>query len=242
LSCPTEAPSWLKEKVYGPKVQRTTEIVRKAVDALVAANQRVSYASVIAKSKDVDPEGKGVSETGIRGNTEAKAYFDQHCSWKGPRNRHAVKDKPQSTPAVTRSIDPNRDSSRVRQRLMRLEKVDLVERVLALEQNAGAREQQWLELNDDLLHWRLRAEKAEAQVEKSRQTPKVEDERPRFFQGSTENSMGSVEDRSNAELRTTLEAALKRAGNAEKTVQELRVQLFARRVVRMRDKARRLSK
>jgi hypothetical protein len=54
--------------------------------------------------------------------------------------------------------------------------------------------------------------------------------------------MGSVEDMSNAELRTTLEAALKRAGNAEKTVQELRVQLFARRVVRMRDKARRLSK
>jgi hypothetical protein len=42
--------------------------------------------------------------------------------------------------------------------------------VLELEQGFAVQEEQWLRLNDELLQWRLRAEKAEGQVEKMRRT------------------------------------------------------------------------
>jgi predicted nucleic acid-binding Zn-ribbon protein len=40
--------------------------------------------------------------------------------------------------------------------------------VLEFEQGLAIQEEQWLRLNDELLQWRLRAEKVERQVEKMR--------------------------------------------------------------------------
>jgi predicted nucleic acid-binding Zn-ribbon protein len=37
-----------------------------------------------------------------------------------------------------------------------------------LEQGIAVQEEQWLRLNDELLQWRLRAEKAEGQIDKMR--------------------------------------------------------------------------
>ncbi len=50
---------WLEKKVYAPLRQRTVDLVRRSVDALLKDKQRVSLAMVVAKSKEVDTEGSG---------------------------------------------------------------------------------------------------------------------------------------------------------------------------------------
>lgn len=155
-----QAPSWLQEQVYAPKRQRTMELVKKAVDALVATRQRVSLASVAAASRQVDPEGAGVSESAILGNDEARAYYQRHRTWKAARAKRPSVSTAPSAPAILR-VNPDRDTVRARQRYMRLSKQDLVDRLIAVEQAYAEQEEHWLRLNDELLTWRLRAEQAE---------------------------------------------------------------------------------
>ncbi len=54
---------WLPEKVYEPLRQRTIELVKSAVNALLKDKQRISLATVAARSKEIDPEHRGVSES-----------------------------------------------------------------------------------------------------------------------------------------------------------------------------------
>ena len=54
---------WLEEKVYTYLRQRTADLVRSSVDALCKDKQRVSLSTIVAKSKELDAEGKGISES-----------------------------------------------------------------------------------------------------------------------------------------------------------------------------------
>lgn len=159
--------NWLKEKVYEPKRHRTVHLVKLAVDSLRESKQKISLSSVSNKSKEIDSGGRGVSESAILNNEDARTYYERYRTWKGV-SRRRLKHKADNREASLLSrhrVDPNRDVSRVRQRLMRLSKTELVDRVVTLEQSAGVQEEQWLQLNDELLFWRLRAEQAEALLE-----------------------------------------------------------------------------
>ncbi|HEY3367683.1 MAG TPA: hypothetical protein VGK74_21700 [Symbiobacteriaceae bacterium] len=237
---PTEAPSWLKEKVYEPKRQRTVDLVRQAVDALVKEQQKVSLASVSRKSKEMDPEGRGVSESAILNNPDAKAYYSRHKSWKGAPSHKSTGGGRTGAP-VQRPIDPNRDTARVRQRLMRKGKDELANRVLELEQGSAVQDEQWLRLNDDLLQLRLRAEKAEAQVEKTRRALDAKDAQIRDFQKRVNGLYTAGSGVTDEEIHRPLQEALKRAQEAEEQAKDLRLRLFAKKVVRMRDKVRHLD-
>jgi len=74
---------WLEEKVYAKLRRRTVDLVRRSVDALRKDKQRVSLSTVAAKSKELDPDHRGVSESAILDNQEARAYYKQHRSWRG---------------------------------------------------------------------------------------------------------------------------------------------------------------
>ena len=50
---------WLKEKVYDPKRRRTVELVKSSVDSLMKDRKRVSLAALSARSKEIDPDGRG---------------------------------------------------------------------------------------------------------------------------------------------------------------------------------------
>lgn len=150
----SEAPTdWLEEKVYGPKRQRTASLVRQAVDDLVRHGKRVSLNSVAAHSKQIDSTGTGVSESAVLANEEARAYYEQHRTWKGSRNPRAAKP---TVPASVPRIKPDRDLARVRQRYLRLSKQELVDRLLTAEQHLATQEARWLKLNDELLSAKLR--------------------------------------------------------------------------------------
>jgi hypothetical protein len=170
ISASTSSPQlevrpWLKEKVYEPKRRRTVELVKRSVDALLKERKRVSLATLCARSKEVDPDGRGVSESAILKNEDARTYYLQHRSWKAVPRKHPRFCQAEKTRALSR-IKLNRDLARVRLRYMKLTKVELVQRLLLVEQAHGALQERWFQVNEEMLNWQLRAERTEPQCQR----------------------------------------------------------------------------
>jgi hypothetical protein len=162
---------WLEEKVYAKLRQRTIDLVKQSVDALLKDKQRISLSTVAAKSKEVDPERRGVSESAILDNQEARAYYEQHRSWQGSRKKKA-KPSVVASPSAVEQIKPDRNEQRVRQRYLRMSKEMLVERLLAVERTYANEREQWFSQQDEVLTWRLRAETAETHLQRLKEKSK----------------------------------------------------------------------
>jgi hypothetical protein len=156
-----DAPAWLQEQVYAPRRQRTLDHVRRAVETLVTARQPVSLASIAAMSKALDPQGGGISTSAILGNAQARAYYERHRRWTPGRRRVGPLTPSPSVNLVRLRSRLSRDVTRARQRYLRLGKSVLVERLLALEHAHAEQEERWLRANDELLTWKLRAERCD---------------------------------------------------------------------------------
>ena len=154
---------WLQEKVYGPKRRRTVELVKKSVDSLVNDRKPISLSALSARSKEIDPDGRGVSETAILNNEEARVYYERHRSWKAGASSRAKDLKPIGGILIAR-IKGDRDAVRLRYRYLTRSKSQLVERLLAVENAHAVLQERWLEANEEVLIWRLRAERAESQL------------------------------------------------------------------------------
>ena len=90
-----EAHPWLETSVYEPLRQRTIQLVKQSVDALLKGKERVSLSTIALKSKEFDPDHRGISESAILDNQQARAYYEQHRSWRGGRQKQT---KPRSAP------------------------------------------------------------------------------------------------------------------------------------------------
>ncbi len=152
--------------MYARLRQRTVDLVKRSVDALRKDKQRVSLATVATRSKELDAEGngKGVSESAILDNAEARAYYEQYRSWRGsPRKR--TKPLTVASPVTPGVVKPGRDEQRVRQRYLRMSKEVLVARLITVERTLAEQRDRWLSQQDEALTWRLRAEAAERQLQ-----------------------------------------------------------------------------
>ncbi len=156
---------WLEEKVYAKLRQRTIDLVKQSVDVLRQDKQRVSLATVAAKSKELDLDHRGISESAILDNQEARAYYEQHRSWQGSSRKRA-KSLAVPSPVSSGAVKLGRDEQRVRQRYLRLSKEALVERLITTERTLAEQRERWLGQQDEALTWRLRAEAAEARFRK----------------------------------------------------------------------------
>lgn len=143
----------LREKVYEPKKARTLDLVRQAIQVLRQNGQRVSLAAISRTTKEIDPERQGVSESAVLTNPDAYAHYKQHSTQR-PRPKPGVP-TPRSTSPVSPPVRPNRDTARVRQRYLRLAKVDLADRLLTLEGAYRELHDRWLEAQDELLLLKL---------------------------------------------------------------------------------------
>jgi len=179
LKSNTEGRPWLREKVYDPKRQRTVELVIRAVDCLLKDKRRVSLASVAARSKELDPEGRGISESAILNNEEARQYYEQHRAWKGKSWKRPTRSK--DTPEITGPIKIDRNLSRAHYRYLKMSKANLAARLLAVEQKYAEQEEQWLQVNEELMTWRLRAERAEARIRAELERRKENHQEGRFL-------------------------------------------------------------
>lgn len=158
-----ESHPWLEEKVYAHLRQRTVGLVKRSVDALSKNKQRVSLSTIVAKSKELDLEHRGISESAILDNQEARAYYEQHRSWRG-LSRKRAKPLVLAPSASPGGVKPGRDEQRVRQRYLRMGKETLVERLITAERTLAEQRERWLSQQDEALTWRLRAEAAEARL------------------------------------------------------------------------------
>jgi hypothetical protein len=155
---------WLEEKVYAKLRQRTVDLVKQSVDALRKDKQRVSLATVAAKSKELDVDHRGISESAVLDNHEARTYYEQHRSWRGSSRKRA-KLLAVAPPASPGAIKPGRDEQRVRQRYLRMSKEVLVERLITAERTLAEQRERWLSQQDEALTWRLRAKASETQLQ-----------------------------------------------------------------------------
>lgn len=150
------APAWLQPKVYTPRRQRTLDLVRHAVEALLTARQPVSLASIATMSRAIDhPAGRGISPSAILGNAEARAHYLQHRRWHGARPSRPTP-RAWANDARPRVV-AHRDSARARQRYRRWTKDLLIDRLVAVERAYAEQEDRWLRVNDELLACQLRA-------------------------------------------------------------------------------------
>lgn len=160
----SEERPWLKEKVYDPRRRRTLELVRSSVDSLMKEHKRVSLAALSAQSKEIDPDGGGISESTILKNQEARLYYEQHRSWKiGSLNLNGQRICKASAVTVP-PIKGDRDGARARYRYLKLNKAELVERLLGVEQAHAVLQERWFQVNEEMLSWRLRAERLDPQL------------------------------------------------------------------------------
>jgi hypothetical protein len=152
LSTPLgEAPAWLGA-IYTARRERTAHLVRTSIETLQKERKPVSIASVVAVSPQLDPLGRGVSESALLHNPEARADYEVHRTWKRSRSGRVAPPGRSSEPT---SVKPDRDLTRARLRYLRLSKRELVERLLAVEQACGEHEQRWLRTADELFAWML---------------------------------------------------------------------------------------
>ena len=147
---PDLPPPWLENQVYGPKRQRTITLVTQAIDHLRQqreagkTTQPISLASIAQMTKELDAMGRGVSESAILTNAEARAYYEQYRTTHAPASRTPRFSRPREHP----HIKSDRDITRVQRRYSTWTKAALIQRLLTVEQEYAALYDRWLALQD----------------------------------------------------------------------------------------------
>ncbi len=162
------APPWLQESVYEPKRKHSVDLVKQSVDALVNQRKqdnktRISLATIVATSKQLDPTGIGVAHTTILENAEAYAYYKKHRT----TSPKTVKRRNQRISADLSEPDSAQDPAfaKRRQYYMTWRRAELVDELLRVREERDRFQEQWLDASDNLLQWQLRALEAEKQLE-----------------------------------------------------------------------------
>jgi hypothetical protein len=157
-----DAPSALLA-MYEQKRVRTVRLVSESVDSLLAERVPVSHASIIARSRQLDPEGRGVSLSALERNPEARAYYQRHRTNPPTKARRAAASR---SGMQLPTISLERDLARARSRYRRLSKEELLARLLATEQALVCERDLrlrgwdaalvWMQLTTALLHNQVR--------------------------------------------------------------------------------------
>ena len=103
--------------VYEARRRRTVQLVEAGAKALKTERLAVSLASLAARTRQLDPDGKGVSETTIQRNPEARAIYELHRAAVGTRRveRSATASKGAAKVGGL-AIKPERDLARAHRR------------------------------------------------------------------------------------------------------------------------------
>jgi hypothetical protein len=147
-------------------------LVKAAVDQLIQEGQTVTLEAIGARSRMLDPQGKGIKKAAIIGNAEAHAYYRTHSvPYRRGRGQQRRKGRQLSMATIPSRIDPDRDVSRVRQRYLLQHKEDLVDRLLAAEQELGRAQQQLAFLQFEVLALQQQVEDAKQRKGRNQRAP-----------------------------------------------------------------------
>ncbi|SDT53988.1 hypothetical protein SAMN05444162_4855 [Paenibacillaceae bacterium GAS479] len=134
---------WL-ESLYDKKRSRSYEFGVKAITVLLNEGKTVSYRTVAQRSKEIDPDGRGIHQNTITNNKELHDYFLQFSTTKTYKPRKKANKSLLDDLDAFKHIKLDRDVERVRQRYMQLTKSDLVELIIRMEQYISHQNKNWL--------------------------------------------------------------------------------------------------
>lgn len=130
---------WLEE-AYEKRKDHTYEIGRRAIDELVKQGKRVSYRSIEAASRSLDPSGKGVHANTVGSNEQLYQYYLQFAK---SEKRSKTSGKTSFPSADYENLKPNRDLLQVRKRYMRLSRSELAEKLIQAEEYIAQNQLEW---------------------------------------------------------------------------------------------------
>ncbi|PGA73492.1 hypothetical protein [Bacillus pseudomycoides] len=138
--------TWLKE-VHESRSQRSLLLGKEAIDLLVKQNLPVTLKTVSEKSKDIDPEGKGIHRNTISTNQELNAYYKQHS--KSYKKKLNINKSTQKRSVAFTSVDYRRirlDGSieNTERKYMKMSKKELVQRLILAEQYIAENNSKWV--------------------------------------------------------------------------------------------------
>ncbi|AIK36093.1 hypothetical protein BG07_540 [Bacillus pseudomycoides] len=138
--------TWLKE-VHESRSQRSLLLGKEEIDLLVKQNLPVTLKTVSEKSKDIDPEGKGIHRNTISTNQELNAYYKQHSkSYKKKLNinKSTQKRSVAFTSVDYRRIRLDRSIENTERKYMKMSKKELVQRLILAEQYIAENNSKWV--------------------------------------------------------------------------------------------------
>lgn len=142
---------WLKQHHQATR-QRTITLVKTAVDRLLQEGKTVTLEAICTLSREVDPEGKGITKAGVLGNAEAHAYYRKHSTtYQRGLGYQRRKGRNKRVATIPLRVGMDRDVARVRQHYLLQPKADLVERLLAVEQELSETQRQLTALQFQML-------------------------------------------------------------------------------------------
>lgn len=123
---------------------RATEIGIQSIDSLIAEGAKISYRTIALRSKEIDPDGKGIHTNTIRTNDELYAYYVNQCNNKRRNLRSKKSSLNIPDASYFRNIKEDRDVERVRKRYAKLNKSDLIMLLINSEQHIAKQNKKWL--------------------------------------------------------------------------------------------------
>lgn len=134
---------WL-HAVHEKNKDRSFQIGKSAIDALVKEGNPVTLNSIHNKSKAIDPIGKGIHPNTIKTNELLFGYYKQHSqSYKKRQTNKQPSQLNVRHDIDLRRIKPNRDPVNIRNQYMKLSKQELVARLIQAEQFIAEKHSKW---------------------------------------------------------------------------------------------------
>ncbi|TQR46390.1 hypothetical protein [Paenibacillus popilliae] len=134
---------WLQD-VYSNRKQRTLNLGIKAINSLLSKGEKVSYRTVVEKSKELDDTGKGVHQNTIIRNKELNDYYQKHRSTNQYMDGKYDKSKINLDETKYRNFKIDRDISRLKDRYQKLTKNELIHLLINAEQYISDQNYRWL--------------------------------------------------------------------------------------------------
>lgn len=135
---------WL-DKVHHQRKERSASIGIATIDFLVSKGIPVTYHNISEHSKAFDEKEKGIHINTIKRNEELYEHYKKHSRTYKVKNVRKKPQKPSTFDESTlRRISPNRDSNNARKKYMQLSKVELVNRLIEVEQYVAENQQRWV--------------------------------------------------------------------------------------------------
>jgi hypothetical protein len=149
-------------------------LVKATVDQLLKEGRTVTLEAICTRSREVDPERKGIKKAAVIGNAEAHSYYRKHSStYQRGLGYQRRKGRNKLVLAQPSRIDADRDVNRARQRYLLQSKADLVERLLAVERDYVHTQEQLTQLQFELLTLQEQLEEARKQERSAEKSPSL---------------------------------------------------------------------